>query len=210
MFNKHLDQFTKFDGQVYDFREIGLGVVCVSKNITADDDLTHQGAIRGIHDVKVQSLYNWISRYDAVLFAHGDEMLNEESIASYKQIVDQQMENLKAWEKHKRLNKSPDMAKHIDSTIAEIKQMIVEYTEKIKTEKGKIPDEEFYWRIEDTLSPNGQGPYYKTEDWLREAIKEGFKKINVLSCNPGHHDLPDDLKNNKHVMIRISTASTAM
>ncbi len=38
-------------------------------------------------------------------------------------------------------------------------------------------------------------------DLLRQCVKEGYKKIYVMSCNPGHHEIDKDLKEMKGIMI---------
>ena len=98
--------------------------------------------------------------------------------------------------------------KNIKDEIKKIKDTIKKCEEE-KNKYNKI-SKDSAWEMESTVSPSGAGPFILVEDWVREAIKEGFKKILVESCNPGHHDLPDDLKNNKHVLIRIGMASKLM
>lgn len=70
------------------------------------------------------------------------------------------------------------------------------------------------WVIERTKLPNGNEvalhdmDHIKLEEYLRECIKLGFKRINILSCNPGGHKLPNDLIKSNKVLIRMSLRST--
>lgn len=49
------------------------------------------------------------------------------------------------------------------------------------------------------------GPFTDMNDLIRQCIKEGYKNINVVSCNPGHHELDPDIKKIKGVHIHHST-----
>lgn len=40
---------------------------------------------------------------------------------------------------------------------------------------------------------------------LRQLIKEGYKKIKLFSCNPGHYELDRDIKNTPGVTINMGT-----
>ena len=39
---------------------------------------------------------------------------------------------------------------------------------------------------------------------IRQVIKEGHKNIMIMSCNPGHHKLADDLEKRKDVHINYA------
>lgn len=52
------------------------------------------------------------------------------------------------------------------------------------------------------------GPFTDMNDLVRQAIKEGFKSIFIVSCNPGHHELDPDIKKTKGV--RISHAMNSL
>lgn len=64
------------------------------------------------------------------------------------------------------------------------------------------------WVMEPVRTPNGSGPYDEMEEYLRKLISEGFKRINVVTCNPGGVKLSDDLVKNKKVLIQMSKKST--
>lgn len=72
------------------------------------------------------------------------------------------------------------------------------------------------WIMEKTKLPNGSYSKLVTgdssqcyvNDYIHECIKQGFKKINLLACNGGSHDLDDDIRNNPKVLIRHSKTVT--
>ena len=64
------------------------------------------------------------------------------------------------------------------------------------------------WIVDPVKTPNGSGPYTDMEDYIRKLISEGFKRINVASCNPGGVILSEDLRKNKKVLIQMSKSST--
>ena len=64
-----------------------------------------------------------------------------------------------------------------------------------------------FWEVQPIKTLSG-GPYTDMNDLVRQLIKEGFKNIYILSCNPGEHELAKDILNTKDVKIRHSTNST--
>lgn len=51
------------------------------------------------------------------------------------------------------------------------------------------------------------GPFTDVNDLVRQLIKEGFKNINLVSCNPGRHSLAKDIRDTKGVKIHHATTS---
>lgn len=66
--------------------------------------------------------------------------------------------------------------------------------------------EEYIWTCQPTKTLNG-GPFIEVNDLVRQLIKEGFKKILIKDCNPGHHRLADDIMKTKGVLINHSDFS---
>ena len=62
------------------------------------------------------------------------------------------------------------------------------------------------WTCQPTKTLNG-GPFTEVNDVVRQLIKEGFKKIKIQDCNPGHHRLADDIMKTKGVLINHSDFS---
>lgn len=64
-----------------------------------------------------------------------------------------------------------------------------------------------FWGVQPIKTMHG-GPYTNMNDVVRQLIKEGFKNIYILSCNPGEHELAADILKTPGVKIRHSTNST--
>lgn len=62
------------------------------------------------------------------------------------------------------------------------------------------------WQIQPVKTLNG-GPYTDVNDLVRQLIKEGFKNINLVACNPGRHTLAKDILNTPGVKIHHATTS---
>lgn len=70
----------------------------------------------------------------------------------------------------------------------------------------KVQGTESYWDCQPTRTLNG-GPFGDVNELVRQLIKEGFKKIKIEDCNPGHHKLADDIMKTKGVLINHSDFS---
>ena len=69
--------------------------------------------------------------------------------------------------------------------------------------RGPATDEtrkDYRWVIQPVRTLSA-GPFVDMNDVVRQAIKEGFKSIFIMSCNPGHHELDPDIKKTKGVRI---------
>lgn len=51
------------------------------------------------------------------------------------------------------------------------------------------------------------GPFTDVNDLVRQLIKEGFKNINLVSCNPGRHSLAKDIRDTKGIKIHHANTS---
>ena len=71
--------------------------------------------------------------------------------------------------------------------------------EKVRTPKGHYCE---------TVFSNAGIDYIRMHDLVKQLVKEGYKRINIVSCNPGKHHLPPSVQNNKRVMVRMSLSST--
>lgn len=67
-------------------------------------------------------------------------------------------------------------------------------------------NDDIVWTCQPTRTLNG-GPFGNVNDVVRQLIKEGFKKIKIQDCNPGHHRLADDIMKTKGVLINHSDFS---
>ena len=77
-----------------------------------------------------------------------------------------------------------------------------------------------HWVIEAVKTPNGITPRsvgtmgnakaIDMFDLLDQLVKEGYKKINVVSCNPGGVKLPERFVTNHKITIHMSLTSTLL
>lgn len=66
--------------------------------------------------------------------------------------------------------------------------------------KAAIPKEMHHWDIQPIYTEKA-GPFTDMNELVRQCIKEGKKSIYIMSCNPGHHELAQDIKDAKGVRI---------
>ena len=57
------------------------------------------------------------------------------------------------------------------------------------------------WTIQEVKTP--AGTFTKVVPMVEALIKKGFKKIYLLSCNPGHHKLPKSITERKDVTVAM-------
>ena len=67
-------------------------------------------------------------------------------------------------------------------------------------------DAEAYWSCQPTRTLKA-GPFEDINDLVRQLIKEGYKKILIKDCNPGNHELDEDIMKTKGVIINYSDFS---
>ena len=82
---------------------------------------------------------------------------------------------------------------------AKMKDRLEEYgTRETEGSNGKP-----IWTIQPVYTEKA-GPFTDMNELVRQVIKEGYKKIMIVSCNPGHHELDPDIKKTKGVIINHS------
>ena len=65
---------------------------------------------------------------------------------------------------------------------------------------GDIFDRKKVWHIQ-PVNTLHHGVFIDMNDLIKALIDEGFKKIFIMSCNPGHHELDPEIKKRKGVII---------
>lgn len=84
-------------------------------------------------------------------------------------------------------------------------------------ESDTSEDEKGEWVVEKIATPSGHyckprefmgQDFILMNDLVDQLIKEGFKRINIVSCNPGAHHLPKHVVDNKRVLVRMNLTST--
>lgn len=62
------------------------------------------------------------------------------------------------------------------------------------------------WTIQPVSTLNG-GPYTEVDEVMRQLIREGFKKIYLVACNPGRMELARDIRTKPGITIHHATRS---
>lgn len=102
-------------------------------------------------------------------------------------------------------------AKEIRKQIKELEKKINDIKRKIRADiMEKHPNlhnpndiKERYWSCL-PVKINDHQERYNLYDAIRDAIEDGYRRILILACNPGHLDLPSDIKQKKNVIIKMS------
>ena len=91
-------------------------------------------------------------------------------------------------------------SENVNEYKSEYKQLVKEYTNAIKT------DNNLFWYIQPTYSTQA-GPFTDVTKLVDQLVKEGFKKIFLGCCNPGHHKLPKRIADSKDIQVAMGNNS---
>lgn len=78
-----------------------------------------------------------------------------------------------------------------------------------KDEKDKLSNFKKQWVMQPIRTLNS-GYFNSVDDFIRQLIKEGKKKILIASCNPGSHRLPADIMRKEGITINYSDFSNLL
>ena len=105
----------------------------------------------------------------------------------------------------------------VEAQIIQVYKEAISIQKKQVADQNKITDElaaylkkhknSSFWSVQPTYTLNG-GPFNDMDKLVRQLIKEGFKNIYIISCNPGNHELAKDILNTPGVKIRHSVNTT--
>lgn len=121
------------------------------------------------------------------------------------------------------LSHGADMTKLGYNINARVNDYIVDKTEKNQTVmKGKLPKYTNYGKAENKgnllrkrwmmqpIRSDKSGYFTDMSAFIRQLIKEGYKKILIAACNPGSHKLDKDIMDTPGVTINYSDFSNLM
>ena len=121
------------------------------------------------------------------------------------------------------LSHGADMTKLGYNINARVNDYIVDKTEKNQTVmKGKLPKYTNYGKAENKgnllrkrwmmqpIRSDKSGYFTDMSAFMRQLIKEGYKKILIAACNPGSHKLDKDIMDTPGVTINYSDFSNLM
>lgn len=89
---------------------------------------------------------------------------------------------------------------NVDEYMSDYKQLVKDYTDAIKTDNAA------FWTIQPTYSTQA-GPFTDVTKLVDQLVKEGFKKIFLGCCNPGHHKLPKRIADSKDIQVAMGNNS---
>lgn len=128
------------------------------------------------------------------------------SIEAFHTDVDSEEAFNDVYKKFKQTDHMKDVDEQIESIHADINKMNKEFDAKYEKQQRKPGEstEGRRWVIQPVYTEKA-GPFVDMNDLVRQCIKEGYKSICVVACNPGHHKLDPDLYNMKGVHIHHAT-----
>lgn len=92
-----------------------------------------------------------------------------------------------------------EIHKHTNEMNDELRKSDDDFVKEYNRIKRKYSSEST-WIIQPVKTLKG-GPFTDVNDLVRQLIKEGFKNIMLVSCNPGHHQLAKDIRDTPGVKI---------
>lgn len=102
-------------------------------------------------------------------------------------------------EKYKDIvNDAEDISKECDKIMEEYAKAKEKLNKELAVEQEDKTNH--VWSIQPVRTLN-HGIFTDMNDLIKALIDEGFKKIFIMSCNPGHHELDPEIKKRKGVII---------
>ena len=102
-------------------------------------------------------------------------------------------------EKYKDIaNDAEDISKECDKTMEEYAKAKEKLNKELAVEQEDKTNH--VWSIQPVRTLN-HGIFTDMNDLIKALIDEGFKKIFIMSCNPGHHELDPEIKKRKGILI---------
>lgn len=102
-------------------------------------------------------------------------------------------------EKYKDIaNDAEDISKECDKTMEEYAKAKEKLNKELAVEQEDKTNHVWYIQPVRTLN---HGIFTDMNDLIKALIDEGFKKIFIMSCNPGHHELDPEIKKRKGILI---------
>ena len=91
-----------------------------------------------------------------------------------------------------------DISKECDKTMEEYAKAKEKLNKELAVEQEDKTSH--VWSIQPVRTLN-HGIFTDMNDLIKALIDEGFKKIFIMSCNPGHHELDPEIKKRKGILI---------
>ena len=209
-FYKNLDRIRRKDNKIH--QDLRKRIDRIYADIDAREK-SHKQRLDQIYEMRMQALNDHdFERYDKYTkFYETIDADNDRLIAEYRErikVLNAKYDAIIAWYMDgSEYNKAEiEGQKKLDTIKADIEaeqekfdklrekshedheRYVKEYT-RIKRKYNA----ESTWTIQPVKTLRG-GPFEDVNDLVRQLIKEGFKNIMLVSCNPGHHQLAKDIR----------------
>lgn len=177
---------------VVDFRSLGAGVVFYTK-----EDL---GALKQVFVDRPRKLLNLAMRYDCVCLGHGGVAGGKDTDQSTVDAINKIYNEKMSYEKelqvkyagHENPQLTPEEMKKYTDLDSAYKKM-----EGDAAKKGT-------WYIQPVATEHHPATA-DVNTLVHNCIAEGHRRILLLSCNPGHKELDQSIKDNKQVVVHMAS-----
>lgn len=161
----------------------------------------------------------WKKRYDEIIKARDKaydvyKKHTDEAFKKYRKLSDDLYDFARNRKNELRDKDIPEVAefkKKFDAIEKEIRKDEYTIHKKEMQDAQRMYDKLYKrgnikWVIQPVKTLHG-GPYTDVNELVRQLIKEGFKNINLVACNPGGHTLAKDILDAPGVKIHHAEAS---
>lgn len=167
----------------------------------------------------VETLFNLAQTYDIVVYCHGTNVTPGHHLSEAEYSLAEKIDKMMQSKETKKV--SVAVKELEDSLTQDEKEILKKYSDKklmryYKVQSGEL--DRYYYndflyirdRIRGDLRKQwGFGSPLKTpygvfrdvNEFCRECVRRGHKKIKIMSCNPGHYKIAKDLLNMKDIDI---------
>ena len=167
----------------------------------------------------VETLFNLAQTYDIVVYCHGTNVTPGHHLSEAEYSLAEKIDKMMQTKETKKVSVAVQELE--DSLTQDEKAILKKYSDKklmryYKVQSGEL--ERYYYndflyirdRIRGDLRKQwGFGSPLKTpygvfrdvNEFCRECVRRGHKKIKIMSCNPGHYKIAKDLLNMKDIDI---------
>lgn len=167
----------------------------------------------------VETLFNLAQTYDIVVYCHGTNVTPGHHLSEAEYSLAEKIDKMMQTKETKKVSVAVQELE--DSLTQDEKAILKKYSDKklmryYKVQSGEL--DRYYYndflyirdRIRGDLRKQwGFGSPLKTpygvfrdvNEFCRECVRRGHKKIKIMSCNPGHYKIAKDLLNMKDIDI---------
>ena len=228
IFKDNADSFIYYNGELLDFSELNLGKIIVAPEVLKQSNNPFSKLLNTEYSTMI---YNYISRYDITVISHGvsgDYLLIEyyKQLSAYERSIFKKLYYNEIHYIEKETQKSIDNLSSDDLVKMGIRFNLYgnifindskKYFPKINglrsSKNISVLIKDFYIKrlvCNPIQTPYRNNEYTDIECLLYRLITEGYKRINVLSCNLGGMKITNKEFTRNGILIAISTRNLEM